>query len=196
MWRSLVARSLGVREAGSSNLPIPIHKDLQPTYWLKVFAFSSNVTFRLKRSAMFTLKVCSTCRQEKEEDEFYRKGGGLQSKCKACQNAYHQLYYKNNKSRYIAKNRRNKNRQRQRLRTIMWEAKGRPCQDCGRSFHPWVMEFDHRDGTTKEAAVANLVSKGCTDSRLLAEIGKCDVVCANCHRLRTYHRLNMKGDLC
>jgi hypothetical protein len=55
------------------------------------------------------------------------------------------------------------------------------------------MEFDHRDGTTKEAAVANLVSKGCTDSRLLNEISKCDVVCANCHRLRTYHRLRREG---
>ena len=51
------------------------------------------------------------------------------------------------------------------------------------------MELDHREGTIKEAAVANLVSKGCTDARLLEEIGKCDVVCANCHRMRTYFRL-------
>ena len=54
------------------------------------------------------------------------------------------------------------------------------------------MELDHRDGTIKEAAVANLVSKGCTDARLLEEIEKCDVVCANCHRMRTYRRLYEK----
>jgi hypothetical protein len=54
------------------------------------------------------------------------------------------------------------------------------------------MELDHRDGTIKGAAVADLVSKGCTDARLLEEVEKCDVVCANCHRMRTYRRLYEK----
>jgi hypothetical protein len=125
---------------------------------------------------------------EKETVEFYRKGGKLQSKCKSCQRAYHRLYYQRNKARYFAKNRRNKNRQRKRLRTILVEVKQQPCQDCGGSFHPWVMEFDHRDEKTKKAAVGNLVSKGCTDARLREEIDKCDLVCANCHRMRTYRR--------
>ena len=135
------------------------------------------------------MKICSACALEKSSDEFSRKGGALQSKCKACQRAYHRLYYQRNKSRFITKNRRNKNRQRKRLRDILSEVKHRPCQDCGGSFHPWVMELDHREGTKKEAAVANLISKGCTDARLLAEMKKCDVVCANCHRMRTYRRM-------
>ena len=138
---------------------------------------------------MSAMKLCGACREEKEDGEFYRKGGKLQSKCKECQRAYYRLYYVRNKPRFISKNRRNKNRQRARLRALAWEAKRRPCQDCDGTFHPWVMEFDHRDGTSKAAAVANLVSKGCPDARLLAEIEKCDVVCANCHRLRTYGRL-------
>ena len=135
------------------------------------------------------MKVCSTCSQEKLIDEFGRKGRALQSKCKSCQRAYHRLYYRENKSRFIAKNRRNKARQRKRPRAILLNVKQRPCQDCGGSFHPWVMELDHRDGTTKTAVVANLVSRGCTDARLLEEIGKCDVVCASCHRMRTYRRM-------
>src|SRR5215207_10371996 len=135
------------------------------------------------------MKICGTCRQEKAESDFSRKGEKLQSKCRECQRAYHRLYYEKNKSRYFAKNRRNKNRQRNRLRAILWEAKQRPCQDCGVVFHPWVMEFDHRDGSTKLAAVGNLAGRGCRDARLLEEISKCDVVCANCHRMRTYHRL-------
>lgn len=135
------------------------------------------------------MKICSTCLLEKAGQEFYRKGGRLQSKCKECQRAYYRLYYRANKSRFIAKNRRNKNRQRKRLRAILLLVKQSPCQDCGGEFHPWVMELDHREGTVKEAAVANLVSKGCTDARLLEEIGKCDVVCANCHRMRTYRRV-------
>jgi hypothetical protein len=135
------------------------------------------------------MKICSACSLEKGFGEFNRKGDALQGKCKSCQRAYHRLYYQRNKSRFIAKNRRNKNRQRKRLRAILWGVKQRPCQDCGGSFHPWVMELDHRDGAIKVAAVANLVSTGCTDARPFEEIDKCDVVCANCHRMRTYRRL-------
>ena len=134
-------------------------------------------------------KVCSACSLEKDVSDFNRKGRALQSKCKPCQRAYHRNYYQRNRSRFIEKNRRNKNRQRNRLRAILWAVKENPCQDCGGSFHPWVMELDHRDGGTKEAAVSNLVSKGCTDARLLEEIEKCDLVCANCHRMRTHRRM-------
>jgi hypothetical protein len=141
------------------------------------------------------VKICSACSLVKPADEFNRKGGALQSKCKSCQRAYHRLYYQRNRSRFIAKNRRNKNRQRKRLRTILLKIKQRPCQDCRGTFHPWVMELDHRDGTIKEAAVADLVSKGCTDARLLEEVEKCDVVCANCHRMRTYRRLYEKASV-
>jgi hypothetical protein len=139
------------------------------------------------------MKVCSACLLEKAMDEFNRKGGALQSKCKSCQRAYHRVYYQRNKSRFIAKNRRNKSRQRKRLRTILLQIKQRPCQDCGGTFHPWVMELDHREGAIKKAAVANLVSKGCPDAQLLEEIRKCDVVCANCHRMRTYRRMYEKA---
>lgn len=135
------------------------------------------------------VKTCTACSSEKALGEFSRKGAKLQSRCKSCQSAYHRLYYQRNKSRFIGKNRRNKNRQRKRLRAILLEVKQRPCQDCSGIFHPWVMELDHREGTKKEAAVANLVSKGCTDARLLEEMKKCDVVCANCHRMRTHRRM-------
>ncbi len=62
----------------------------------------------------------------------------------------------------------------------------RPCADCGQNFPPWVMDFDHRDPTTKSFALA--AGKALLKSRevLIAEIAKCDVVCANCHAIRTY----------
>ncbi len=62
----------------------------------------------------------------------------------------------------------------------------RPCADCGLSFPPWVMDFDHRDPRTKSFALA--AGKALLKSRevLLAEIAKCDIVCANCHAIRTY----------
>ena|ERR1041385_2202337 len=135
------------------------------------------------------MKLCAACLEEKDEDELNHKGDKPQSKCRSCQRAYHRLYYRKNKSRFIEKNRRNKNRQRRRRRAILLENKRRQCADCGGTFHPWVMEFDQRESSIKEAVVANLVSKGCTDARVVEEMSKCDVVCANCRRMRTYSRL-------
>ena len=51
------------------------------------------------------------------------------------------------------------------------------------------MELDHREESEKIEAVSNLVVHGCTDEKLINEINKCEVVCANCHRMRTFNRL-------
>lgn len=62
----------------------------------------------------------------------------------------------------------------------------RPCQDCGGTFPPWVMDFDHREPREKKFSIA--AGKVLLKSRaaLLEEIAKCDIVCANCHAVRTY----------
>lgn len=138
------------------------------------------------------MKICLDCKQEKDEGEFSRKGAGFQCRCKECFAAYHKKYYASNKEKYFAKNRKNKTRQRARLKEILLSAKNRPCQDCGEKYHPWVMEFDHREETIKINNVASMATRGCTDEKLLAEIEKCDVVCANCHRMRTYYRRRAK----
>ena len=61
-----------------------------------------------------------------------------------------------------------------------------PCVDCGVLYPPYVMDFDHRDPSTKIDKVSRLASQTTSRERLLAEIEKCDLVCANCHRERTY----------
>lgn len=88
-------------------------------------------------------------------------------------------YYEGNRKLYREKN----DRMRARLRQMVVEAKTVPCMDCGRSYPPYVMDFDHREG--KESEIALLVP-ALSARRLLAEMAKCDVVCSNCHRLRTY----------
>ena len=66
-----------------------------------------------------------------------------------------------------------------------------PCSDCGVNYPHYVMEFDHRPGETKLASVATL----CTSrTKMLAEISKCDIVCANCHATRTYARRMVEAD--
>ena len=62
------------------------------------------------------------------------------------------------------------------------------CVDCGiRSPHPEIYDFDHAEGEEKIAGVAALLTKGTMDE-FMAEVAKCEVVCANCHRIRTRAR--------
>lgn len=69
----------------------------------------------------------------------------------------------------------------------------RPCMDCGGRFPPCAMDFDHRDPTTKRAAVTRLIGRTGT-ARLLEEVAKCDIVCANCHRRRTFDRRQVRSE--
>jgi transcriptional regulator with XRE-family HTH domain len=70
-----------------------------------------------------------------------------------------------------------------RAREIITAAKNVPCMDCKKRFDLVCMDFDHRPGEVKLFCVgAYRVAR----DKLLAEIAKCDVVCSNCHRLRTH----------
>ena len=82
----------------------------------------------------------------------------------------------------VSSNMRKTNRE---VRELYLALKSRPCADCGRSFDPVCMDFDHRPGTTKVAVVSRLLND---EQKLLAEIEKCDLICACCHRLRTKSR--------
>jgi len=65
------------------------------------------------------------------------------------------------------------------------ELKRKPCQDCGRTRHHAAMDFDYARGT-KITQIADMWSWG--RQRVIDEITKCDLVCANCHRERTQVR--------
>ena len=63
--------------------------------------------------------------------------------------------------------------------------KDAPCMDCGNSFPPYVMDFDHVGGDK----IQNVGEMGSYSvESILKEIAKCDLVCANCHRIRTHKR--------
>lgn len=61
------------------------------------------------------------------------------------------------------------------------------CIDCGYNAHPAALDFDHRPGTERrwKGFAPNLT---CNWEIVLDEISKCDVRCANCHRIITYER--------
>jgi hypothetical protein len=70
------------------------------------------------------------------------------------------------------------------------------CLDCGYAEHSCALDFDHRPGEVKLFEPSELKSSG-SWQQMLDEIAKCDVVCSNCHRVRTFSRppANAKHDL-
>lgn len=73
-------------------------------------------------------------------------------------------------------------------RSFMDAIKDLPCQDCGGRFPPVCMDFDHRDPDLKSFAISQgYVAKNDPEGlrTLMLEVSKCDLVCSNCHRIRT-----------
>jgi len=63
-----------------------------------------------------------------------------------------------------------------------------PCTDCGGYFPSVCMDWDHT-GDDKKYSVAKMLNNASLE-RLYTEINKCELVCANCHRIRTSERVN------
>ncbi len=132
-------------------------------------------------------KVCRTCREAKHLGDFNRlrkAPDGRQPSCRACNRAYHEANWDN----HMRQIRGRKQREVARAQILLLGyLSNHPCADCGED-DVVVLEFDHlRD---KTASVGSLVSGGYRWSRIMEEIEKCDVVCANCHRRRTYTRVD------
>lgn len=83
-----------------------------------------------------------------------------------------------------ARKTKTKNLQRDYLR----ELKKEPCVDCDQRFHWAAMDFDHVRGTKMFNISFAATSGRVGMERLKAEVAKCDLVCSNCHRVRTFVR--------
>ena len=131
-------------------------------------------------------KVCSKCKVERpiEEFNFRNRSTGVRHRyCRECGKIFTRNHYRRNKRQYVDRVLRSHAKRREYLHQI----KSRPCADCGVQYPYYVMDFDHREGEEKifEMNRVNYV----TLRALKQEIEKCDVVCSNCHRERTYRRI-------
>lgn len=100
--------------------------------------------------------------------------------------ACHKRYYVKNKLLYKQKN----SRRRKELIDFVISLKQKPCMDCGIQYPPYVMDFDHRDRSTKLTTINRMINfHSYSKEKIVEEIEKCDLVCANCHRIRTYCRV-------
>jgi hypothetical protein len=111
------------------------------------------------------------------------------AKRKAYQKVYHKDHYDKNKEYYKEKAYAHNKLSRKRNRDFVNRYKSfSECVDCGES-NPVVFEFDHVHGE-KVANIADMVHQSYSLSAIKDEIRKCEVVCANCHRVRTHDRRN------
>lgn len=76
---------------------------------------------------------------------------------------------------------------RKKRQALIDKLKDIPCADCGNMFPPECMDFDHVRGE-KLFAIGNGAVRHYSLARVIAEIAKCELVCANCHRIRTRRR--------
>ncbi|NIT77341.1 MAG: hypothetical protein GWO44_10590 [Thermoplasmata archaeon] len=98
-------------------------------------------------------------------------------------------WYRKNAKKVKARARANNEIYRKRNQEYVRQIKAStPCADCGNHFHFCVMDFDHVTDD-KEGAIADMVRDCCSLERINREIEKCEIVCSNCHRLRTWKRL-------
>lgn len=125
------------------------------------------------------MKQCSRCKKEKELSEFNNSSHNRQGKqpvCRACQSSY----YESNRDKHLANVAARRRRHRDWIRSLK---EGQPCAQCGRVGHPHAMHWHHRDPSQKEfnLSIAVAASKG--RQKVLDEIAKCDLLCADCHAI-------------
>lgn len=129
------------------------------------------------------MKRCSSCRETKPLDQYNKNRStkdGLCHQCRPCSKAW----YRQNADYAKQKNGEVLRRNRAEARAKILDYKLRhPCVDCGEP-DPIVLDFDHfRD---KIAHVSRMVGTGRPWTTIEAEIAKCEVRCANCHRRKTH----------
>lgn len=81
---------------------------------------------------------------------------------------------------------RNSNRRNKIVRFIQEYKSGKKCADCGEDYPYWILEFDHLQD--KNFTIAQFRSTTMSIDIVKEEIDKCDVVCSNCHKNRTFSR--------
>ena len=95
-------------------------------------------------------------------------------------------WYRENREKRSAQIQERTNSYRARNREISAaHRRNNPCVICG--FSDWrALVFDHIDPSIKRDCVSILAQNACSPETLLAEILKCQILCANCHAIKTF----------
>lgn len=119
------------------------------------------------------MKTCNTCKERKELSEFHKRGGkrkSLQANCKSCD---------------IEKTKAH----RKRMRTLVgrWKMQ-KGCSHCNfKAVSQYQLDLDHIDPKTKtNKGNSRAIEPSWSLKRIKEELSKCQVLCKNCHALKTF----------
>lgn len=108
-------------------------------------------------------------------------------KDKEKQKAYFKEYRKKHMDRHL----KGVAARKKNIRDSVIRYKLKPCTDCKKKYPIECMEFDHVRGK-KLGCVGTMVGNAVPLEKILEEISKCELVCANCHKIRTARRKQCK----
>lgn len=138
---------------------------------------------------VMTTKTCNNCKLDQPIEEFNQKRPGkLNAQCKNCTRQRAKAHYQSNKQYYKEKAKARDAEQFKIIAAKLWDyLLAHPCVDCGNN-NPLVLEFDHIQSKFK--SISQMKSMSFSWNKIQAEIDKCEVRCANCHRIKTRKQLN------
>jgi hypothetical protein len=149
----------------------------------------ADIDLDIRTDGRFKMKLCSRCREIRPFSEFHRDGNrGHQRYCKSCRRAYDHDYYLGAHARHRDGRKESQARRDQWLRELK---ANKSCTDCGQIYPPHVMQWDHLPGFVKLGEISGKLRR-LDRTLLLEELGKCELVCANCHAIRTHERLRRR----
>ena len=115
------------------------------------------------------MKRCNTCLVTKPLTDFHKHSARAKDRrysyCKVCAHAASTV-----------------RRLRRRSKLDVYKQK-KGCVECGYNGHPYALEWDHIDPSTKTKVVSAFYAGSL--SRLFEEVRKCQVLCGNCHNIKT-----------
>lgn len=124
------------------------------------------------------MKICNI-----HNEEHVKKGN--RTGCKSCNREYQRKWINANRETHRKRVRENNKRIIERNRKFICDyLLKNSCIVCGES-DIVVLDFDHLDPETKTKTVSELVRTAASLDRLVEEVSKCQVLCANCHRRKT-----------
>jgi hypothetical protein len=123
------------------------------------------------------------CNQHPENSDEWSPQG----RCRICNREYQRTWFAKNRSVQAARVKVTTDRVRAENKDRLWAYLiTHPCVDCGIA-DPRVLEADHVQGNQR-AAISRLIYLGANWEAIAAELDKCEVRCANCHRIKTSER--------
>lgn len=135
------------------------------------------------------MKTCHRCSLSKNEMEFpvnKSRSDGRSETCLECKREYNRLHYRQNKAYYVTKAKM----ARDKLKELVKKLKIK-CNRCSQE-HIATLQFHHKDSSKKDFTISTAVGQGWSAKKVITEISKCEVLCANCHMIHHWEEQCLK----